>query len=409
MTGRSGAAPLRVGTIITSMYAAGGDENRLVEHLRARDAARVDHRLCIVLAPDPAVEASGGSLRRRLADAGPVPCELGESPLRLRPPLPPPLAELRAGWTTARVVRRLAAWLRRERIEVVDARLSLGTALSVAAARLAGDLPVVATTYGPRYFERTGLRTLGRTVYRAVDTLVSDARPRLDDVCAFAERPLRCVIVPNGITPPRAEKTGAEMRAHLGIPPQAPVVGQVARFVDFKGQDRLIEALPALLARRPDTHLVLCGLVESADWFRTLGARAAALGLAGRVHLFSWPGPIGDVWAVFDLHAHPTRYDSSPIAIAEAMSLGLASVATDVGGIAELVDDDRTGRLLPADVSAERLAADLAELLNSDDRRRALGRAARARYEARHSPRALAAGMEDVYLEVASRRAASRA
>ncbi|MBM4393901.1 MAG: glycosyltransferase family 4 protein, partial [Deltaproteobacteria bacterium] len=122
-----------------------------------------------------------------------------------------------------------------------------------------------------------------------------------------------------------------------------------------------------------------------------------------------WPGPIGDVWSALDLHAHPTRYDSSPIAIAEAMSLGLPSVATDVGGIGELISDTRTGRLLPADVDSERLAGCLAELLDSEPTRRAFGLAARARYEARHSPRALAAGMEDVYLEVSARRAASRA
>lgn len=399
--------PPRVGTIITSLYGAGGDENRLIEHLRARDPERVDHRLCVVLAPDPAVEAGGGSLRRRLSDCGPVPFELGETPLRLQPRLPHPAAELRLAATTARVVWRLSRWLVRERIDVVDARLSLGTALSVAGARLAGHLPVVATTYGPRYFERPAVRAFGRRVYRAVDTLVSDARPRLDDVCAFVGRPLRCVVVPNGISAPMAEVSRGAMRARLGIPDDAPVVGQIARFVDFKGHDRLIDALPALLRRVPDAHLVLCGLVESQACFDALGERARARGLGERVHLLSWPGPIGDVWGVLDVHAHPTRYDSSPIAIAEAMACGLPSVATDVGGVGELIDEGCTGRLLPADVSAEALAPALAALLGDDALRKTMGRAARARYEQRHGPRTMANAMEDVYREVAARRAAS--
>ncbi len=401
--------PPRVGTIITSLYGAGGDENRLIEHLRARNPDRVDHRLCVVLAPDESVESGGGSLRRRLEATGPVPFELGEVPLRLRAPLPHLVAEARVALTTARVVGRLARWLVRERIEVVDARLSLGTALAVAAARLAGDLPVVATTYGPRYFDRRGLRVLGRAVYRAVDTMVSDARPRLDDVAAFAGRPLRSVVVPNGIETPVVERTAAEVRTVLGIPEGAPVVGQVARFVDFKGQDRLVDALPPLLRRVPETHLVLCGLVESRACFDALVHRARAAGVAERVHLCAWPGPIGDIWQIIDVHAHPTRYDSSPIAIAEAMAMGLPSVATDVGGVAELIDDERTGRVLPSDVSAGRLGEVIASLLTSPNRRAEMGTAARARYETRHAPRVMAAGMEDVYREVASRRAASMA
>lgn len=399
--------PVRVGTIITSLYAAGGDENRLVEHLRARDPARVDHRVAVVLAPDPAVEASPGSLRRRLAASGLVPDELGERPFRERLALPAPLAAGRAAWTTGRVVSRLAAWLRASRIEVVDARLALGTALAVAAARLAGGLPVVATTYGPRFFESNGRRWLGRAVYRAVDTLVSDSRARLDDVCAFAGRPLRCALVANGIEPPAAERGPAEMRAHLGIPPDAPVIGQIARFVAFKGQERALEALPHVLSRVPEAHLVLCGLVESSEWFESLQRDARERGLADRVHVLPWPGPIGDVWGVVDVHVHPTRYDSSPIAIVEAMSLGIPSVATDVGGIAELITDGETGRLLPADADAEALAGALVPLLRSTAARSELGRAAQARYLARHSPRSLAAAMEDLYLEVAARRAAS--
>lgn len=397
--------PVRVGTIITSLYTAGGDENRLIEHLKARDAARVDHRLVVVLRPDPQIETSPGSLRRRLAATSLVPDELNELPLRLRAPLPAPLAAARAAATTGAVVVRLARWLRRERIQVVDARLSLGTALAVAAARLAGNLPVVATTYGPRYFDRRGLRTVGRGVYRALDTVVSDSRARLDDVCAFAAHPLRCVLVPNGISPPVSERTPAEMRGLLGIPLTAPVIGQVARFIPFKGQARVLEAAPAVLRAVPEAHFVLCGLVETAPYFEALKARAAAQGLADRVHILPWPGPIGDVWGVIDLHVHPTEYDSSPIAIAEAMSMRVPSVSTDVGGIADLIVDGESGRVLPAAVDPDSLARALVTLIRDPALRAAMGHAAHARYTTRHSPRSLAAGMEDVYLEVAARAA----
>ncbi len=400
--------PVRVGSIFASLYVAGGDENRFVQHMSARDATVADHRLAVVLRPEPEIEAAPSSLRRRLAAFGLTPHELGEAPFRLRGRSSRLAQAADFAWTTARTVHALAAWIRRERVEVVDAHLSVGSLLALAAARLAGGIPVVSTTYGPMHFDRPRFRALGHGLYRGADTLVSDSRERLEDVERFVGRPLRCVVVPNGIEPPQATRSRAEVRAQLGVPQDAVVVGQVARFVDYKGQDRLVDAAAELLKDAPDTHFVLCGLVESADWRDRVRQQAEALGLAHRVHVTTWPGLIGDIWQAIDVHCHPTRLDSSPIAILEAMSLGLPSVTTDVGGIHALVEDHRSGRLLPADTSPRAIAAAVLPYVRSASLRLEQGERARVRWAARHAPRMLAAGMEAVYAEVAERHRARR-
>jgi len=401
--------PVRVGSVFTSMYVAGGDENRYVQQVRGRDPARVDLKLALVLRPEVVVEAHPSTLRRVLAAAGVEPFELAEVPDHARPERSLPLRALRLGWTAERVVRRLARWFVEHHVEVVDAHLSVGTALCVLAARLAGGLPVVATTYGPAHFTRPGYAAIGRAVYAGVDTFVSDAAPKLDEVESFMGRALRTAVVPNGLEPPRPSRSAHDVRAELDLPPDALVLGQVARFVPFKGQDRLVDAMPALLARCPSLHLVLAGLVESPDHLEALRARARSLGVAARVRAVPWPGPIGDLWQVVDVHAHPTRFDSSPLAILEAMSLGRPTVATRVGGIAALLDGGACGHLLDAGVDTQGLVDALTPLLVDPDRRRALGARAQARWSARHTPAQLAAGMEAVYAEVAARHQQRRA
>jgi len=225
---------------------------------------------------------------------------------------------------------------------------------------------------------------------------------------SWAHWPPRGAHVPNGIHRPVAQRARAELAAELGWPRDVPVVGQIARLIDYKGQDVLLDAAPAILARAPDAHFLLCGYAQRDDaWRRHLEHRAHELRIADRVRVLSYPGPIGDVWSLVDLHAHPTRRDSSPIAIIEAMSLGLPTVSTDVGGIAELVEDGTTGRVLAtADPAA--LAEEVGALLTDGQRAKAFGAAARARYEARHRPEIMASAMEALYRDAAERWRASR-
>ncbi len=398
---------LRVASVLTSLH-FGGDENRLLHHLRALPPDAAEHFLIVVLGADDDCDAKGGPMRAGYREAGIEVIELDERPFRLRRPLPRPLGGARVGATFARVVARIARILRAREVDVVDARLSLGSLVAAASARAAGGLPVVATNYGVAHWDRPGWRWLGHACFKGTDTVVCDSQARLSEMLSWAHWPPRGAHVPNGIHRPVAQRARAELAAELGWPRDVPVVGQIARLIDYKGQDVLLDAAPAILARAPDAHFLLCGYAQRDDaWRRHLEHRAHELRIADRVRVLSYPGPIGDVWSLVDLHAHPTRRDSSPIAIIEAMSLGLPTVSTDVGGIAELVEDGTTGRVLAtADPAA--LAEEVGALLTDGQRAKAFGAAARARYEARHRPEIMASAMEALYRDAAERWRASR-
>jgi glycosyltransferase involved in cell wall biosynthesis len=199
------------------------------------------------------------------------------------------------------------------------------------------------------------------------------------------------------------------MRAHFGVPadPSIRVIGQISRLMPYKGQRILLQAAAPLVAKYPDIQLLICGYAESASYIRELEQLAEDLGIADRVHMAGYPGQVGDVWTAIDIHAHPTLFDSSPLAIHESMALGLPAVVSDEGGIPELVADGITGLVVPkGDIGACTAALD--RLLGDPDLGARLGSAARQRYLDRHRPETMVRSTEALFdsLIAAKRRGA---
>jgi glycosyltransferase involved in cell wall biosynthesis len=159
--------------------------------------------------------------------------------------------------------------------------------------------------------------------------------------------------------------------------PRPPTVVCVAKFRPEKGHDVLLDAFAIVRREVPDARLVLVGQGELQERLR---ARIHALDLAGSVEI---TGPVDDVWpylADADVFALASSSEAYGIAIAEAMAAGLPVVASDVGGIPELVVPGVSGELFaPGDAPA--LAAHLTRLLTSPDLRRRMSTAARAAAE----------------------------
>jgi len=175
---------------------------------------------------------------------------------------------------------------------------------------------------------------------------------------------------------------------HDGIelaPPRAPglrrlhdplrlcLVGGVA---PRKGQDLAVEAVGSLARAGIAAELTLVGREIDAPFAARVRERAAALGVAERVRSTGELPSVAGELARADVLVVPSRAERTPLAIMEAMAEGIPVVATDVGGVAELVLDRETGWLIPpGDASA--LAAALTEI--AADPTRALEIAARAR------------------------------
>jgi len=135
-------------------------------------------------------------------------------------------------------------------------------------------------------------------------------------------------------------------RADLGISGDGPAIGVVARLDNaHKGQSVLLRAAPRILAAVPAATFVLVG--DGADR-AALQALAARTRVADRVQFAGTRTDLGDVLAALDLLVIPSlRFESVPKILVEGMATGRPIVASRVGDIPELLEDGRTGRLVP--------------------------------------------------------------
>ncbi len=189
-------------------------------------------------------------------------------------------------------------------------------------------------------------------------------------------------------------------RAALGLDPDAFVVAVLGRVSGWKGQDVLVRALgQAALMEHPE----VVALVAGDPWrgeerhLRTLLEIAGQLGVAARVRHVGFREDVATVYGAADVVAVPSKQpDPFPNAALEAAAAGCCVVASDHGGLPELLRDGETGVLVaPGDAVA--LAEALAALLADPARRAALGAAAAADVGTRLTPERMLAEVQALY------------
>ena len=186
------------------------------------------------------------------------------------------------------------------------------------------------------------------------------------------------------------------LRRELGLDPAVPLVGIVGRLTPIKNHRLFLDATVAVLAVRPDVHFLVVGDGEIGPAIRAL---AHKLGVMTRVTFTGWRIDLPRVYADLDVLVSCSSNEGTPFTIIEAMAAGCPVVATRVGGVPDLLDDQATGLLVPP-AQAEPLVAAILRLLEDRDLARGLARSAAARAEARFSPGRFAADMDALYTEI---------
>jgi glycosyltransferase involved in cell wall biosynthesis len=173
----------------------------------------------------------------------------------------------------------------------------------------------------------------------------------------------RLHVVYNGLPDERTKpsKTREEMRKSLGLPHDAKIIGTVAGDKPVKGVEILIKAF-ASLAGEP--RLVLVG-ARAARWSEML----ERLQISGRAICTGRVENIADHMQLFDVFVLPSLSESMPNTLIEAIRMGLPAIATEVGGVPELVEEN--GLLVPPGDDMA-LAASMQEVLGHDKRRAAM-------------------------------------
>jgi glycosyltransferase involved in cell wall biosynthesis len=144
------------------------------------------------------------------------------------------------------------------------------------------------------------------------------------------------------------------------IPEDVPIVGVVARLEAEKGHRTLLDAWPRVLAVHPEARLLIVGEGSEQD---ALEAQAASLGIQERVVFTGRREDVPAVTAALDVAVLPSYREAQGLSVLEAMALGRPVVASNVGGIPEMIEDGVSGLLVPPN-DPEALAGAIERLLS---------------------------------------------
>jgi glycosyltransferase involved in cell wall biosynthesis len=183
------------------------------------------------------------------------------------------------------------------------------------------------------------------------------------------------------------------VRASLGIPATAPVVGTVGRLAEIKKQDVLIRAVGGLRPRLPGVRLVLVG--DGPERPR-LEALAHESGLGDRVHFVGYQPCPAAFLRMMDVFSLTSRSEGFPVSLLEAWLAGRPVVCPAVGGIPEVVTHGINGLLFPPGDDAA-LVEGLASVLGDGGLARRLGEAGRSAVRERYSIDRMASEYESRY------------
>jgi glycosyltransferase involved in cell wall biosynthesis len=227
-----------------------------------------------------------------------------------------------------------------------------------------------------------------RVVYRLLDAVTSAYYGVADAQRGYLVDELRypapkVEVVENGVDPsrfrPAAPGERARVASELGMPHAAPTVGILAVLRPEKDHVTALHAMRMVLDEIPDARLVLIG---DGPLRRPLGELAAELGIADNVVFAGARSDVDRMLALVDVVLLSSYTECFPLAVLEAMACGVPVVGTEVGGVPDMIDDGRTGQLVPA--REPRAMADaLIKVLRNPERAVEMGRAARQRVEDR--------------------------
>ncbi|TVS06309.1 MAG: glycosyltransferase family 1 protein [Phycisphaerales bacterium] len=186
-----------------------------------------------------------------------------------------------------------------------------------------------------------------------------------------------------------------EVRAELGLPDDAFVIGTVARLAQHKGHDDILDAIGEDLQQHPSWRLLWVG---DGWWRDRLMGRVRSMGLEDRVTVTGLvpPEKIPAMLRAMDLLVHPSYREGLPRTVPQALLAGVCPVAYDADGTREACIDNKTGRLVPVGDRAA-LAASIRWLWEHPADRKRMAAEGRTHCREAFSAEAMVHALEDVY------------
>lgn len=302
------------------------------------------------------------------------------------------------------VISRLAALLKRLRIDVVHTFLFDAEIAGRLAARLAHVKVCIGSERNTDYV-RPRLHTLALRLTRSFcDGLVANSRSgKRFNIRTLGLPDSHIHVVYNGVdTNVFRPRTVDALRGELGIADGDRVVAMVAHFKRQKNHGMFFEVATRVLESEPNTWF-LCvgeplrdGLQGSNEYHQQMSQLVDSLGIRSRFKFLGTRSDVADIYNICDVVVLTSRREGTPNVLLEAMASGVPVVATDVADNAVHVPNGHTGYIVPLD-DVEQMAEHLLCLLSDQDARNEMGHRAEAWVHQRYALGEMSGAMAAVY------------
>lgn len=264
----------------------------------------------------------------------------------------------------------IARIIREEGINVVHTHNEAGLIYGAAAAILAKISNIIHTEHGkePNYDSKRILQIAEKLLLKKIKHVVAVSVDLKDKIISSTNIDKnKILVIHNGIDIESFQRSELreKMRMELGISPDSFVIGNIARMVPLKNHKFLITIFKELLKDFPKLKLVLVGdgLLK-----RELEIYSEEIGLSNSVIFLGERKDIAELLTAFDLFILPSITEGISITLLEAMASGIPIVASKVGGNPEIIENERTGLLIPLSENI-RWIETIKSLIKNEDRR----------------------------------------
>lgn len=293
--------------------------------------------------------------------------------------------------------RSLLRYIRMNKIQVVHAHLPWAGILARIVGKSTG-IPVMYTEHNKQ--ERYHFLT--RWMNLVTINLLSELIAVSGDVELSVRQHKRHLSVPvrtilNGVNTEHfspANFSGHDVRARLGIPFDAVVIGTVAVFRAQKRLDVWLNLASQILKRHQNVHFIIVGDGPLKDF---LVQTADSLGMRDRVYFPGLELEVRPYLAAFDIFMMSSMFEGLPLALLEAMSMECAVVATDAGGVKEVITDGVDGTLCPVE-KPEYIIELVSKFLLNASLRQQIGRQARQKVQSSFGLSSMVSKLEKDYI-----------
>jgi glycosyltransferase involved in cell wall biosynthesis len=273
----------------------------------------------------------------------------------------------------------------------------VGTRAAIALGAVGHRRPYVVSTVHSSRVRSAEDREQLRRLTPHIDQLIAVSRSIERKIQDEGRATTRMRMIYNGVDLDRYDhqEPCCTLRDDYGMEPGSQIVGVVARLEPEKGHPTLIEAWPLVLRSVPDAYLLIVGEGSRRE---ELERQVRDLRIAHRVVFTGRRDDVPGVTAALDVAVLPSYREAQGLTILEAMALSRPVVASNVGGIPEMIQDGVTGLLVPPGDSAA-LAAAIVRLLEDHSLADTLGRAGHDLVHDRFCIELMVKAIEEIYDE----------